>query len=119
MKHLIEIAWDWGVRCFGMDHMNNRRIRSLRCTEEVVELGQALGVPEDVIHKLVSQVYAKAPGDVYQEIGGSMVTLTCLCRTMNINPEEALAYEVRRVLAKDPVHFKQRNQDKIDLGLDA
>lgn len=118
MNYLIEIAWDWGFRCFGAVHMNNHRIRSLRTTEEVIELGQALGVPENVVHKLVTTVYSRPPGSIYQEIGGSMLTLVCLCRSMGVDPEEALAFEIRRCLAKDPAHFTKRNQDKIDLGLD-
>lgn len=119
MKHLIDIAWDWGVRCFGLSHMKNFRIRSLRATEEVIELGQALGVPEDVVHKLVTAVYARPPGTAYQEVGGSMVTLMCLCHAMGYDPEEAFAVEIRRCLTKDPAHFAKRNQDKIDMGLDA
>lgn len=119
MKNLIEIAWEWGCRCFGLDHMNNRRIRSLRTTEEVVELGQALGVPEDVVHKLVTTVYSRPAGNVYQEIGGSMVTLMCLCRSMHIDAETVFLIEMQRCLAKDPAHFAKRNQDKINLGLDA
>lgn len=99
--------------------MGNRRIRSLRTTEEVVELGQALGVPEDVVHKLVTSVYSRPAGDAYQEIGGSMVTLMCLCRSMAIDPETAFVVELQRCLAKDPTHFAKRNQDKIDMGLDA
>lgn len=119
MRALTEIAWDWGIRCFGRPHMENRRIRSLRCTEEVVELGQTLGVPEDVVHKLVSTVYAKAPGDAYQELGGSIVTLMCLFRSFTIDPEQAMLHEIQRCLAKPPEHFAKRNQDKIDMGLDA
>ncbi len=99
--------------------MQNHRIRSLRATEELIELGQALGVPEDVVHKLVSAVYSRAPGDTYQEIGGSMVTLMCLCRSMDIDPEDAFLFEIQRCLAKDPIVFRQRNQNKIDMGLDA
>lgn len=118
MKHLIEIAWDWGVRCFGHPHMMNIKIRSLRTTEEVLELGQALGVPEDVVHKLVTVVYSRPIGNAHQEIGGSMVTLMCLCHSMNIDPELAFLIEVKRCLAKDPVHFAQRNLDKLNMGLD-
>lgn len=119
MNDLAKIAWEWGVRCFGFQHMTNLKVRSLRCTEEVVELGQALGVPEDVVHKLVSTVYSRPPGEVRQEIGGSMVTLVCLCEALQIDPTEAFVTELRRCLAKDPAHFAKRNRDKIDLGLDA
>lgn len=118
MKHLINIAWDWGVRCFGLDHMTNVRIRSLRTTEEVIELGQALGVPKDIVHKLVSVVYSKPAGDVRQEIGGSLVTLMCLCESIGVDPEQAFSIEIRRCLSKDPTHFARRNQDKINMGLD-
>lgn len=116
MKDLITVAWDWGVRCFGFQHMTNLKIRSLRCTEEVVELGQSLGVSEDVVHKLVSTVYSRPPGSALQEIGGSMVTLVVLCRALEIDPTDAFVTELRRCLAKNPEYFAKRNQDKIDLG---
>ena len=119
MKHLIEIAYQWGVRCFGNEHMHNRKVRGLRFAEEAIELAQALDVPQDVMTKLVATVYSRPPGDAYQEVGGSMVTLGCLCRTMGVDPEHALLWEINRVLAKDPLHFAKRNQDKIDLELDA
>lgn len=119
MRHLIEITWQWGIRCFGWDHMHNVRIRSLRATEEVVELGQSLGVAEAVVHKLVSMVYSRPAGDDFQEAGGTMVTLMILFRAMGMDFEHAFQAEVLRVLAKDPAHFEKRNQDKINLGLDA
>jgi len=89
----------------------------LRTTEEVIELGQALGVDEKTVMELVRVVYSRPKGEVYQEVGGSMVTLMCLCRSMAIDPEEAFKTELIRCLAKDPAHFAKRNQDKIDLGL--
>lgn len=119
MRDLIIVAWDWGVRCFGADHMNNHKIRALRAAEEVIELAQALGVPQDTILKLVSTVYSRPPGSALQEIGGSMVTLVVLCRALEIDPTDAFVTELRRCLAKDPAHFAKRNQDKIDMGLDA
>lgn len=118
MRNLIDIAYEWGVRCFGSAHMHNTKIRGLRFAEEAIELAQALGVPQETMEKLVQVVYSRPPGGVYQEIGGSLVTLCCLCKTMGVDIEQALLVEVKRVLAKDPAHFAARNKEKIDLGLD-
>lgn len=119
MRYLITIAWEWGIRCFGVAHMQNKPIRALRAAEEVIELAQALRVPKSTMLLLVETVYKRPAGEPYQEIGGSLVTLFCLCRSMGIEPEEAFSVEVRRCLSKDPAHFRDRNQNKIDMGLDA
>ena len=119
LKVLTEIAYDWGCRCFGVEHMNNKPIRALRFAEEAVELAQACGVPRKTMLECVHVVYERAPGNALQETGGSMVTLAILARLMHIDLEAAFEYEVRRCLSKAPEHFAQRNQDKIELGLTA
>ena len=118
MKHLITIAWEWGSRCFGEGHMMNVPVRALRAAEEVIELAQAVGVPETKMALLVKTVYARPGGMAYQEVGGSMVTLMILCRALGIDPEEAFVLELRRCLSKSPESFERRNQEKSDLGLD-
>jgi len=118
IRVLTAISVDWGRRCFGLEHMSNRPLRGLRFAEEAIELAQACGVPEEKMLRLVKQVYLKPPGELLQEVGGSMVTLSVLCDTLGIDLEEAFQIEVRRCLAKDPAHFGKRNQHKLDAGLD-
>lgn len=119
IKSLTEIVFDWGCRCFGIEHMGNRSIRALRFAEEAIELAQACNVSENKMAQLVKVVYSRPVGAAYQEVGGSMVTLAVLCRALGIGLEDAFEVEVRRCLSKDQEHFAKRNQDKIDLGLTA
>lgn len=117
IKALTQIAVEWGCRCFGAAHMKNQGLRALRFAEEAIELAQACGVSEDRAAELVRIVYSRPPGMVWQEVGGSMVTLTVLCHALGVDLEEAFQIEVRRCLSKDPAHFAERNKEKLDLGL--
>jgi NTP pyrophosphatase (non-canonical NTP hydrolase) len=113
---LTRIVVDWGVRAFART-CANYRVRALRLAEEVVEMAQALDVPEEQLADLVRVVYARPRGEAFQEVGGVQVRLVVLCAALGIDPDEALEAEVRRVLSKSPEHFAERNKQKIDLGL--
>lgn len=117
IRVLTQIAWEWGCRCFGTEHMTNRSIRALRFTEEAIELAQVCGVSQDKLHAVVHMVYSRPGGDALQEIGGSIVTLSVLARILGYDIEAAFDTEVRRCIAKDSEHFAKRNRYKIDLGL--
>ena len=119
IKALTQIAVEWGIRCFGIEHMQNPRVRALRFAEEAIELAQACGVSEDKATELVRAVYSRPVGQPMQEVGSSMVTLTVLCHTLGIDLENAFQIEVLRCLAKDSAHFAKRNWQKLDLGLNA
>lgn len=117
IRALTRIAVEWGCRCFGAEHMNNRGVRALRFAEEAIELTQTCGVSEDKVTELVRIVYSRPAGEVRQEVGGTMVTLAVLCHLLGINLETAFENEVSRCLSKDPAHFAARNKEKMDLGL--
>lgn len=116
---LTRLAFEWAVRSFGIEHVQNRKLRALRLLEEAVELAQAFEVPKDKIMNLVEVVYQRPPGDPAQELGGVMVTTAVLAGTYGSNPEFFFEEELARVLAKPPEHFAQRNQEKLDLGMNA
>lgn len=119
MSALSRIARDWSIRCFGRDHFLNRPLRALRTLEESAELAQALDVPVATALQCIRTVYSRPKGDADQELGGTLMTAVILSESMGRDPDEILEREIRRVLAKSPEHFAKRNQDKIDLGLDA
>lgn len=118
IKALTKIAVEWGLRCFGTDHMRNKSVRALRFVEEALELAQACGVPAEKAVECVNVVYSRPVGHAFQEVGGSMVTLAVLCDTIGVDLEDAFEIEVRRCLSKDPAHFAERNKQKLGLGLD-
>lgn len=124
MKHLLEIAYDWALRCFGYEHMTNEPVRALRVGEEAIELMQACKVNRELAHLLVDQVYDRPVGNVPQEIGGVLMTIYLFCMVFGLrhwgrDPQEYFVHELRRVLGKPPKHFTGRNEEKISSGLDA
>lgn len=119
MSVMSRIAREWAERCFGTEHVNNFPIRALRTLEEAAELAQALGVPKETAALCIDTVYSRSVGDPEQEIGGVLHTMNILCDAMKLEPDELAERELRRCLKKSPEHFAKRNQDKLDLGLDA
>lgn len=119
LSTLQGIAHDWGVRCFGQDHMDNKAIRALRFAEEAIELVQVCEVPEEKMRELVRIVYSRPVGTPIQEVGGCMVTLSVLVHVLQIDLEWAFETEICRCLKKTPAEFAARNAEKIGLGLDA
>jgi NTP pyrophosphatase (non-canonical NTP hydrolase) len=114
---LDQIARDWGVRCFGVTHMSNPKIRALRMLEEALELVQALDIAHGVVLTQVAEVFNRLPGKVRQELGGTILTLRMLCEALGLDAEEVYADELRRCLGKDPEHFRKRNEEKLRRGL--
>ncbi len=119
MSILSRIGHDWAIRCFGLDHVRNIPLRSQRTLEECAELSQALGLSREDAHLTIDKVYDRPVGEAEQEIGGVLHTVAILCESMHVDAEELHEREVRRVLQKSPEHFAKRNQEKLDLGLDA
>lgn len=119
MSVLSRLAKAWAERSFGKEHVGNYAIRALRTLEESAELAQALGVPPETALKCIETVYSRPPGDIDQEIGGVLLTTVILCESRGVEPDAILETELARVLAKPPAHFAERNQEKLDLGLDA
>lgn len=118
MAVLQRIAAEWGVRSFTEEHMTNLPLRALRHGEEAMETMQSFDVPFDTALAMLKNVYSKPKGNPWQEIGGSLMTAVMLCEVLGKPAEEVLEMEVRRVLAKPPKFFADRNKAKLDLGLD-
>lgn len=119
MSYLADVAWDWGVRAFGLAHLLNIPLRSLRVAEEAIELAQSYGVPKELLLKQVEEVYARPKGIPMQELGGVALSYTLLLKAVNCGGvDHHLTNELKRVLAKPIEHFTARNQHKLDIGLD-
>lgn len=112
------MAWDWGVRSFGLDHMTDKRVRGLRFAEEAIELAQAVRVDKEKLHALIDYIYARPEGDLSQEIGGVGVTLLVLGHGWGIDVDAAEQRELERVLAKPSSDFAARNKAKIAAGFE-
>jgi hypothetical protein len=111
------MAVEWAVRCFGMAHVMDRRVRSLRLVEEAIEYAQSVGTDPEMIHRLTDMVYARPPGEPVQELGGVMLTAAVAADSLGVMAHEVMFRELRRVLAKSPEHFAKRNLEKIGMGV--
>lgn len=117
LKHLLAIAFDWGIRSFGRDHMMNLPMRSLRIVEEAIELCQSYGVPIATVRLCVETVYSREIGEPDKEMSQVLLTAFELCAAKGQDPIDLFTTELRRVLAKPPKVMAQRNQEKVGLGL--
>ncbi len=86
----------WLAEVFGYGATQDVEERALRFGEESLELIQALGITQHQAEALVSQVFGKEPGEVNQELGGTMVTLATLCAVTGLNAGSAFATEFAR-----------------------
>jgi hypothetical protein len=71
--------------------------RADRVLEETVETFQSAGRPEGRAHVIVQGVFAKAPGDLRQQIGGLMHTLAAMCEAAGFDLLELAEAEFARV----------------------
>lgn len=119
LRRLAQLAWQWGVRCFGEDHMHDRGVRSLRLAEEAIEAAQACDVTKEKMHQLVDMVYARPHGGLRQELGGVLVTTAVLAFGHLGEPIDDIFFdEIARCLELPPEHFTERNKEKLRLNLD-
>lgn len=112
-----QLAYEWAIRCFGMQHVLDQRVRALRLVEEAIECAQSLGVDRASIYTCTNVVYERPHGKPGQEIGGVMVTAAVLAQTLHTDIETQFMDELQRVLSKPPAEFATRNQQKVDAGL--
>lgn len=102
---------DWMQACFGEAISADRIERNHRFLEEALELVQACGATRDDVLQLVDYVFARAKGEIAQEVGGVMVTLAALCETHAISMTGVAEKELRRVWTKiEQIRAKQASK---------
>lgn len=109
-----KVVVEWGTRCFGADHMQDRIVRAARFIEEAAELAQAVGLTKEHAIRAIDHVYSRDPGQPWQEAGGSAVTLMALCDAIGLSADDCERREIARCLSKQPEHFAARNRAKIE-----
>lgn len=110
-------ATAWAKRCFGRAVVEDRRERATRILEEAIELAQAEGLGEELVARMTSRVFAKPPGDPLQELGGLGVCVLVYAEAAGVSADAVEAGEVAAILARDPGHFRQRQNAKAAQGL--
>lgn len=109
-------ALDWAVETFGAIALD-RQERAKRLLEEAMELAQAEGVPDLVVHRIEARVYSRPPGDTKREIGQTMSTLAVLAANLGINAVEAFYEEFDRVRNIPKTEWAARHAAKVEVGI--
>ncbi len=120
MSHRTErqqIVHDWVRSIFGSEIALSVPERVARFLEEAVELAQAEHMPIEAVLRLVQHIYAKPPGEPYQEVGGVSVTLLAYCAAAGLSAEECECTEIARVLALPPEYFRKRQNVKAEAAV--
>lgn len=78
-------ATRWVAHAFGPDLARSHQERAYRFIEEAVELAQSTGVSRADLNLTADRVYAKAPGDLPNEVGGAALTLAALAGTYGLD----------------------------------
>lgn len=91
---------DWIVACFGEESAYDIAQRRNRFLEEALELAQTTGVTAREAHALVDYVFERPAGSFVQEVGGTMVTLAGLCKSLDIDMLSSGVRELDRCWAQ-------------------
>ena len=88
------------LKCFGPEISKDRKERCHRFIEEALELVQAGDCSKEDVLMLVDYVYSRPKGEVYQEVGGVIVTLAAFCTAWNQDLELDAVVEQERIWTK-------------------
>lgn len=99
----------WMRECFGRDIAEDKQERTDRFLEEAVELAQATGHTKERVLELVEYVYNRPVGELQQEVGGVLVTLSALTSAHKMHLVGAARSELWRCNRNiDKIRAKQR-----------
>jgi NTP pyrophosphatase (non-canonical NTP hydrolase) len=107
---------EWALHCFGMRHVYDPTISTLRFLEEALELSQACGLSKEEAMRVLDYVYARPQGTIKQEVGGVMVTLAVLCEVRYDDMQVCGEVELERAIIKT-AEIRVRDRSKPDFTM--
>ena len=103
----------WLIVCFGEKIARDKVERNHRFMEESLELVQSTGCTKEEVLLLVDYVFSREIGEIEQEVGGVMNTLTALCLSHGIDMQHAGDIELERCFMNvEKIRTKQANKPK-------
>lgn len=103
----------WVLAAFGTETAYDKEERAWRFIEEAIELVQASGMSKEDVTKLLDYVYDRPVGEVRQEVGGVINTLSAFCNSYDIDMIEAAHDEIDRCWEKiEKIRAKQATKPK-------
>jgi NTP pyrophosphatase (non-canonical NTP hydrolase) len=105
----------WAVEAFG-DTALRFQERAARMVEEAIEVAQAEGLSPEIVRKILDRVYSRPPGDLWQELGGLMITAMALAENQGLDLHDCARQEFARVQSKTKDWWTRKHQEKIEAG---
>jgi hypothetical protein len=90
--------------------ITNVKIRAARFLEEAAKAAQAAGLHLEDAELVLAQVYSRPPGQLPQELGGSMTTLCALAASADLDLEEVSLREMIRMETPEIIDKVRRRQ---------
>lgn len=95
-NYQIRIA-RWADECFGPESKTDKKERMHRFVEEALELAQACGCTRHEVEQLTDYVYGRPIGEVEQEAGGVLSTMSLLCTAWDLNLKQVAKENLREL----------------------
>jgi len=111
-----DVVLNWVNDTYGPAWLNVGE-RCCRFIEEAIELVQAVGLPKEMVLKLVDRCYNKEKGEIQQELGGASVTLLSLAESLGLSREGCEGIEFENCLKADNDKFRAKHLKKQEAGL--
>ncbi|MEX2126941.1 MAG: hypothetical protein WD871_01690 [Xanthobacteraceae bacterium] len=111
------IVLAWCEATFGAGPAADLHERASRVVEEALELAQCEGVDPDLLHELIDHVFARKPGQPWQEAGGVGVTLLAYCERRAISAEQCERAEFARAVSVPKEKTRERQSAKAAAGI--
>lgn len=109
MEALQNRVVKWVRTVLGLEVLFSKRERTERFVEEAIELAQACDLPKERVQAFIDHVYSRPVGEVYQEIGGVMVTLCALGYVFEKDVETCFRMELNRI-ENPAIHAKLKEK---------
>lgn len=103
-------------KTWGSDVLFDMKERVARVVEEAVEFGQAGGIDEEMVKKIVARVYSRPVGIPGQEAAGVGLTLLAWTHVVGADLDVLLDLELTRIENLPTDHFRQKHADKVAAG---
>lgn len=102
----------WMKECFGDTIPKDKAERNYRFLEEALELVQSCNIAKEDVIRLVNYTFNRPIGEITQEIGGTMVTLSALCSAHNVSLGISSNLELERCFKNiEKIRIKQANKE--------
>lgn len=111
LKLYQKLIFSWTHLTLGYSG-NETHERSRRFIKVAAELVQSVGISEEEVLRIIKYVYSRPVGHVYNEFGGTAVTLLALAQVIGVDVQEALDAEVQRICRPEIIEKVRKSQER-------